>query len=297
MRSTRGLLGTFAAAALACVLAAQAAVAAGARPGTDPGPRTVVGEWVGTYVCAQGLTGLTLSIAEATPTSARALFHFYADPRNPKVPTGCFTMDGDYDPGTGRLRLRGGQWRLRPGGYRMVDFDGHVDAQGGRFSGKVGGAAACKRFDLGRRPSPAPARAECAIAMPVAQPGLVDAGGIGAALAADGRIDLDILFDFGQATLRSDGIGQLDELGRILLSPALSQRRVGLHGHTDAVGRADANRALSGRRAQAVRDYLVTRFAFPPGRLEVRGHGEDRLKLPAAPEDPVNRRVEVLLLD
>ena len=39
-------------------------------------PRSVVGPWVGTYVCAQGLTGLTLSIAEATPTQARALFHF-----------------------------------------------------------------------------------------------------------------------------------------------------------------------------------------------------------------------------
>ncbi|WP_202844332.1 OmpA family protein [Luteimonas saliphila] len=298
MRSdTTGRIGAFAAAALACALAGPPAIAAGPAPDADAGPGTVLGEWVGTYVCAQGLTGLTLSIAEATPTSARALFHFYADPRNPKVPTGCFAMDGDYDPGSGRLRLRGGEWRLRPGGYQVVNFDGHVDAQGRRFSGKVGGAAACKLFDLGRRPSPAPARAECAIAMPAAQPGLVDAGGIGAALAADGRIDLDILFDFGQATLRADGIRQLDELGRSLQSPALSQRRVGLHGHTDAVGGADANRALSERRAQAVRDYLVARFAIRSGRLDVRGHGEDRLKRPDAPEDPANRRVEVLLLD
>lgn len=62
--------------------------------------RSVLGPWVGTYVCSQGLTGLTLSIAEATPTptQARALFHFYADPSNPRVPTGCFTMTGQYDP-------------------------------------------------------------------------------------------------------------------------------------------------------------------------------------------------------
>lgn len=289
-------IGAFAAVALALALAGPM-VAAGPDAGAEPAPGTVLGEWVGTYVCAQGLTGLTLSIAQATPTSAQALFHFYADPRNPKVPTGCFTMDGSYDPASGRLQLRGGDWLLRPGGYRVVSFDGEVDAEGRRFSGKVGGAAGCRLFDLGRRPSPAPAPAQCAIAMPPAQAGLVDAGGIGAALAGEGRIDLDILFDFGQATLRADGTRQLDELGRILLSPALAQRRIGLHGHTDAVGGADANRTLSRRRAQAVRDYLVEGFAIPAARLEVRGHGEDRLKLPATPEDPANRRVEVVLLD
>jgi len=287
-------------AATACVLIALSlalAAPAGAESGEAEDQRTVLGEWVGTYVCAQGLTGLTLTVAEATPAGARALFHFYADPRNPKVPTGCFTMDGDYDPGSGRLRLRGGEWLLRPGGYRVVSFDGEVDAEGGRFSGQVTGTSGCKQFDLGRRPSPAPAPAQCTIAMPVAQPGLVDAGGIGAALAADGRIDLDILFDFGQASLRADGTRQLDELGRVLLSPALAQRRIGLHGHTDAVGGAEANRALSERRARAVRDYLVDGFGIPAARLDVRGHGEDRLKLPAAPEDPANRRVEVVLLD
>ena len=75
-------------AALAWGLAATAA----AQPA--PPTRSVLGPWVGTYVCSQGLTGLTLSITEATPTRASALFHFYADPRNPRVPTGCFTMDG-----------------------------------------------------------------------------------------------------------------------------------------------------------------------------------------------------------
>jgi hypothetical protein len=92
----------------------------------------VLGEWVGTYTCAQGLTGLTLTIAEATLTSARALFHFYADPRNPRVPTGCFMMDGKYDPASGQLRLDGGDWLLRPGGYRVVSFEGEVDAEGRR---------------------------------------------------------------------------------------------------------------------------------------------------------------------
>ncbi|MEL1263624.1 OmpA family protein [Pseudoxanthomonas putridarboris] len=277
---------------------APRAMAAGADDRQSAPPRSVLGEWVGTYVCAQGLTGLTLSIAEATPTQARALFHFYADPRNPKVPTGCFTMTGDYDPATGRLRLKGGDWLLHPSGYRVVSFDGLVDAEGRRFSGKVGGGGGgCKDFDLGRRPSPAPPRAECAIPMPPAQPDQVDAGGIGSALAADGRIDLNILFDFGKATLRADGTPQLDELGRILLSPSLAGRRIGIHGHTDAVGSAEANLRLSRQRAEAVRDYLVRQFQLPASRLDVQGHGEARLKRPESPEDEANRRVEIIVLE
>lgn len=264
---------------------------------SSPQSRSVLGPWVGTYVCAQGLTGLTLSITEATPTQARALFHFYADPRNPRVPTGCFTMTGNYEPSTGRLQLKGGDWLLRPAGYRVVSFDGHVDAAGRRFTGKVGGASACKRFDLARTAPPAPPPAACAIAMPVAQADLQDAGRIGDALAGQGRVDLNILFDFAQATIRADSVPQLDELGRILLAPPLASRRIGIHGHTDAVGSVDANLRLSRQRAAAVADYLARTFGISPQRLEVQGHGESRLKLPRAPEAEANRRVEIVVLD
>lgn len=260
-------------------------------------PRTVTGAWVGTYVCSQGLTGLSLSIAEATPTRATALFHFHADPRNPRVPTGCFTMTGRYDPGSGRLQLKGGDWLLRPSGYRVVHFDGQVDARGERFTGNVTGAPGCKAFDLRRQPAPVPAPAACAIAMPVAQNDLQDAGRIGDALEGTGRIDLNILFDFARASIRLDSLPQLDELGRILLSPALASRRVGIHGHTDAVGSADANQRLSQQRAAAVADYLVRTFAIATQRLDVQGFGEGRLKQPATPEAEANRRVEIVLLD
>ncbi|MCW5620460.1 MAG: OmpA family protein [Burkholderiales bacterium] len=268
-----------------------------AQSGPDDA-RTVLGEWVGTYTCAQGLTGLTLTIAEATPTSTRALFHFYADPRNPRVPTGCFTMDGSYDPASGRLLLKGGKWLQRPSGYRVVSFDGSVDAEGRRFEGRVKGPQGCTTFDLVREPSPAPPLAQCALPdAPAAQPDQASAGVIAEALAGDGRIDLNILFDFAQASIRADGAGQLDELGRILMSPALAQRRIGIYGHTDAVGTAEANRLLSIRRATAVRDYLVQRFKADAGRFEVQGFGEDRLKLPESPEDETNRRVEIVVLD
>lgn len=264
--------------------------------------RTVLGSWVGTYTCAQGLTGLTLTLAEATPTRARALFHFYADPRNPRVPTGCFTMDGHYDPGSSRLRLNGQDWLLRPGGYQVVSFDGTVDAEGRRFEGTVTGKraplAGCTRFHLARAPSPAPTPERCVMAdAPPAQADQASAGTIAQALADQGRIDLNILFDFARATIRPDGVSQLDELGRTLLTPALAKHRIGIYGHTDAAGAADLNRKLSQARADAVRDYLVTRFNAPASRFDARGFGKDRLRLPQAPLDEANRRVEIVILD
>lgn len=291
----RGQAGRWGLRMLMAALACGATASATAQ--SSPHARSVLGPWVGTYVCSQGLTGLTLSITEATPTRASALFHFYADPRNPRVPTGCFTMDGTYDPASGRLQLKGREWLLKASGYRVVHFDGHVDAEGRSFTGQVSGAPSCKRFDLGRTAPPATPPPACAVAMPVARAGLHDAGRIVEALSADGRIDLDILFDFARATLRPESLPQLDELGRVLQTPALAARRIGIHGHTDAVGEADANLRLSRQRAAAVAEYLGRTFGIAASRLDVQGFGESRLKRPDAPDADANRRVAIVLLD
>jgi outer membrane protein OmpA-like peptidoglycan-associated protein len=280
-------------------LGLSGAASALAAPSADA--RTVLGEWVGTYTCGQGLTGLTLTIAEATPTSARALFHFYADASNPRVPTGCFTMDGSYDPAAGHLRLTGQDWLLRPGGYQVVSFDGRVDAEGKQFEGIVTGQRAplrgCTTFHLARIASSAPPSERCVLPGATAvQADQASAGTIADALSTAGRIDLNILFDFGKATIRPDGVAQLDELGRILLSPALADRRVGIYGHTDAAGAAELNLRLSQERAIAVRDYLVERFKSPAARFDARGLGKEQLKLSEAPLDEANRRVEIVVL-
>ncbi|MCO6418374.1 hypothetical protein JYK14_19710 [Siccirubricoccus sp. KC 17139] len=127
--------------AAACLLAGQALAAEG---------EGVIGAWSGTYRCAQGLTGVTLTVTQAQPETAEALFPFYADPRNPGVPTGCFLLQGRYDPASGRLSLRGGPWLLRPPGYVVVDFLAQVDPTGRGFSGRVAGPG-CSSVQLERR--------------------------------------------------------------------------------------------------------------------------------------------------
>jgi len=65
-------------------------------------------------------------------------------------------------------------------------------------------------------------------------------------------------------------------------------------GHADRVGREDANRRLSYKRAVVVRDILTSR-GVDPGFLEVTSHGESNPLIPTADEvaEPKNRRVEV----
>jgi outer membrane protein OmpA-like peptidoglycan-associated protein len=109
-------------------------------------------------------------------------------------------------------------------------------------------------------------------------------------------IDLDIRFAFDSARLSAADHRQLDELGKALTSDLLKDARIGIYGHTDATGNSEYNQGLSRRRAHAVADYLVRKFPIRQQRLEIAGHGEQRLKNPMAPNAAENRRVQILNL-
>jgi hypothetical protein len=85
-----------------------------------------VGAWKGAYGCAQGVTGLTLTIEPAVDGVVSATYEFYAAPENPGVPNGSFRMTGTYDD-EGRLALQGSEWIDQPPGYVMVDYESHPD--------------------------------------------------------------------------------------------------------------------------------------------------------------------------
>ena len=98
----------------------------------------------------------------------------------------------------------------------------------------------------------------------------VTAGDMSAALDRDGHVALYILFDFGKATVRPESIPILDQIAAVLSqSPALE---VSVEGHTDSVGSAETNQALSEQRAKAVVAGLVER-GISAGRLSAVGHG------------------------
>ena len=63
-------------------------------------------------------------------------------------------------------------------------------------------------------------------------------------------------------------------------------------GHADASGTPEANQALSVKRAEAVKAYLVGKGAEPAMLVAV-GVGEKDLKNPSNPTAAENRRVEI----
>ncbi|KQW44827.1 MULTISPECIES: OmpA family protein [unclassified Roseateles] len=122
----------------------------------------------------------------------------------------------------------------------------------------------------------------------------------GTALAGElkrtGRAALPgLYFDFGQATLQPGSDATISACVQALKSLPGRWR---VEGHTDAIGREPANRALSLARSQAVRQALVTRDPALAARLESSGLGAVRPVGDNATADgrARNRRVELVQL-
>jgi outer membrane protein OmpA-like peptidoglycan-associated protein len=111
-----------------------------------------------------------------------------------------------------------------------------------------------------------------------------------------GRIAIKdtVYFNSGKATIQPRSFKLLDQVAKLLKEhPELE--KVWIEGHTDNVGKPDANLKLSQRRAEAVRDYLIKK-GVESQRLEAKGFGQER---PIAPNTDAkgratNRRVEFL---
>ena len=100
-----------------------------------------------------------------------------------------------------------------------------------------------------------------------------------------------VFFDYDQAVIRSDARSVLDAKVAILrVNPGVALR---LEGHADERGSVEYNLALSLRRANAIRDYLVN-FGLDGSRFEVVPVGEERPLVTGASEEAYarNRRGE-----
>ena len=123
----------------------------------------------------------------------------------------------------------------------------------------------------------------------------VNAARLAAELDRSGRVTLDgIYFDTGQDTLRPESDAALAQVGLLMRDdPGL---RLMVEGHTDSTGSMEVNQTLSQRRANRVRDAIVTRYGVAPERLGAAGYGASRPVADNATEQgrAMNRRVELV---
>lgn len=110
------------------------------------------------------------------------------------------------------------------------------------------------------------------------------------------KIDLEINFEFGSATIGTKATQALTDLGRALTSDELKGRSFFVSGYTDAKGDETFNQDLSERRADAVKRYLSEKFGIEPGKLMTVGYGKTRLKNSTDPYASENRRVQIVNL-
>jgi outer membrane protein OmpA-like peptidoglycan-associated protein len=105
-------------------------------------------------------------------------------------------------------------------------------------------------------------------------------------------------FAFNSADLRSEFDALLDELATDLYYVYFADVAY-IVGHTSTSGPDDANKALSERRANAIRDALVAR-GVPAERLQPWGEGREQPRLPEDQGPTLvagNRRVEVWIIE
>ena len=128
----------------------------------EPKP-AFLGEWIGTYTCSLGITGVTVSIKQ-DGKKISAIFHLYPLPNNsdisPGVPKyegspGIARYEGDFDSTSRYMRFPEGKWDEAPGPsllWTAVGFHGNFDEKFQTFSGKME-RYTCTNINLRRKDS------------------------------------------------------------------------------------------------------------------------------------------------
>lgn len=141
--------------------------------------------------------------------------------------------------------------------------------------------------------SPGVARYQLYIIEREAMQQVITADAMAASIDKTGFVALDIHFATGKAEILPDSQPEVAEIVAMLKKrPTL---RVGVEGHTDNTGPAAANKALSEKRAQAVRAALVA-DGIDATRLRAAGYGPERPIADNRLEEgrAKNRRVEIV---
>jgi outer membrane protein OmpA-like peptidoglycan-associated protein len=106
----------------------------------------------------------------------------------------------------------------------------------------------------------------------------------------------NVLFASNKSELLPASSRRLDEVAKVIAKQP-AQLKILVVGHTDATGSDETNKVLSQKRADSVRDYLVS-HGVPRDRITSEGHGEAEpiADNKTAEGRATNRRVEIIVL-
>ena len=110
--------------------------------------------WTGSYVCAQGVTALRLSIMVRAGGAAVATFEFGPHPGNAKLPRGEYQMTGTVrllPRGQLQVKLVPDRWVTQPDGWQMVGLSATSDLEQQELEGRID-AQSCGELSVRREP-------------------------------------------------------------------------------------------------------------------------------------------------
>jgi hypothetical protein len=109
--------------------------------------KKLIGNWEGSYVCKQGITGITLRITHLPDGHIGGLFEFYPIEANPNIPKGASEIRVLVGPV--HTFIQPIRWVKRPRGYQFVNFIGKLNEQSSTISGKID-SDGCSEFYVKR---------------------------------------------------------------------------------------------------------------------------------------------------
>lgn len=107
----------------------------------------LTGEWKGQYLCAQGLTNLTISLkpVEHSDSIYKGTLYFYPHSSNPYVARGKHTVKATILDNQGGFEISPVQWIVHPKGYNFFQLYGSLVQDGAVMKGMVN-YPGCKSF-------------------------------------------------------------------------------------------------------------------------------------------------------
>ena len=129
----------------------------------------------------------------------------------------------------------------------------------------------------------------------VAAPSAADRREISEIIQGRPKTDVEVNFALDSALIDDRAKTGLSQIGGVLSREEFKGRTIFINGHSDAFGGPEYNLALSQRRAEAIKQYLVNEFNLDPDRIIAVGFGREQLKYPNSPYASGNRRVQIVI--
>jgi OmpA-OmpF porin, OOP family len=107
---------------------------------------------------------------------------------------------------------------------------------------------------------------------------------------------VDLQFDPDSAIVRPQSYQTLGLIADTLVRAAMLPYGILIVGRTESTGKRDYNLTLSQRRADSIRDVLVTTFKISSKRIQAIGLGEEQLQDANQPSAAINRQFEIVTI-